>query len=66
MIYSKDYVNIIQIIQGLQEKIMIGKIIYSEAYNSKSEAYAKEKQIKSWKNRDCIEQLIKRSSEHPD
>ena len=42
------------------------KIIYSEIYYTKSEAYKRERQVKKWKNRERIEQLIKRGSEHPD
>lgn len=41
-------------------------LIYSEQYDSKMEAMAREKQLKNWKNRERIEQLIKKGSEHPD
>jgi putative endonuclease len=33
-------------------------IVHSETYNTKSEALAREKQIKSWKSRSKIQQLI--------
>ena len=42
------------------------KLLYSEKYASKSDAYARERQIKNWKNRNRIEQLILKGSEHPD
>jgi putative endonuclease len=41
------------------------KIVYSEAFVSKDQAYAREREVKSWKSRKMIERLI-RSSEHPD
>jgi putative endonuclease len=39
-------------------------IVYSEDYNSKSDAYRRELEVKNWKNRKRIEKLI--GSEHPD
>lgn len=44
--------------KGFTGKINDWKMIYSEAYNTKSEALAREKQIKSWKSRIKIQQLI--------
>ena len=44
--------------KGFTGKINDWKMIYSEAYNTKSEAMAREKQIKSWKSRIKIQQLI--------
>jgi putative endonuclease len=51
-------------------------LVYSEGFNSKAEALKRELQFKSWKNRERIEALIRRSdgisgghtvgSEHPD
>jgi putative endonuclease len=41
-------------------------LIYSESFESKNEAMEREKQLKSWKNRERIEHLIKSGSEHPD
>ncbi|MBL7811480.1 MAG: GIY-YIG nuclease family protein, partial [Bacteroidetes bacterium] len=41
------------------------KIVYSEAFSSKTEAYARERQVKSWKSRKRIQALIA-GSEHPD
>ena len=40
------------------------KIVYTESFNTKTEAYARERQIKSWKSRKLIEKLT--GSEHPD
>ena len=34
------------------------KIVYTEKYNSKEEAYTREQQIKSWKSRIKIQKLI--------
>ncbi|MBL7103596.1 MAG: GIY-YIG nuclease family protein [Bacteroidales bacterium] len=42
------------------------KIVYTEKYISKSEAYARERQVKKWKNRKRIMRLIAKGSEHPD
>ena len=33
-------------------------IVYKEVFESKSEAYARERQIKSWKSRKLLEKLI--------
>ncbi|MEQ8908094.1 MAG: hypothetical protein RIC95_02795, partial [Vicingaceae bacterium] len=35
------------------------KVVYQEAFNSKKEAYARERQIKKWKSRKMIERIIK-------
>jgi putative endonuclease len=50
--------------KGFTGKALDWKIIYTEDYNSKSEAYQREREIKNWKNRKMIEKLI--GSEHPD
>ncbi len=44
------------------------KIVYTEKYPTKSEAYARERQVKKWKSRKAIEKLINSSvgSAHPD
>ena len=43
------------------------ELVYSESYGSKLEAYARERQVKKWKSRKRIMELIeKSSSEHPD
>jgi len=39
-------------------------IVYSEDYNSKSDAYRRKLEIKNWKSRKRIEKLI--GSDHPD
>ena len=36
-------------------------LVYSEYFNSKSEAMAREKQLKMWKSKERIRQLIERS-----
>ena len=34
------------------------KVVWSESFSSKEEAYAREREIKSWKSRKRIEQLV--------
>ncbi len=51
---------------GFTGKFNDWKIVYSEKFNTKTEAYARERQVKKWKNRQRIEQLISKNSEHPD
>jgi len=41
-------------------------LVYSELFDTKKEAMAREVQIKKCKNRERIEQLISAGSEHPD
>ena len=41
-------------------------LLYTECFESKKEALAREKQLKNWKNRNRLESLIKSGSEHPD
>jgi len=41
-------------------------LTYSELFESKKEAMDREKQLKNWKNRERLEALIKKGSEHPD
>ena len=41
-------------------------LAYSESFETKKEAMAREKQLKNWKNRERLESLIKSGSEHPD
>jgi len=43
--------------KGYTAKADDWKLVYSEEYFNKSEAYARERQLKNWKNRDRIEQL---------
>ena len=42
------------------------QLVYSERFDTKKEAMSREKQLKSWKNRERIEALIIAGSEHPD
>ena len=43
------------------------EIVYKEDYNSKSKAYAREREVKKWKSKKLIIKLIKgKGSEHPD
>jgi putative endonuclease len=41
-------------------------LVYSQPFSQKNEALKREKQIKSWKSRKKIIQLIQAGSEHPD
>ncbi len=44
--------------KGFTGKFKDWKIVYTESYKSKSEAYKRERQIKKWKSRQMIEALI--------
>ena len=52
--------------KGFTGKANDWKLVYSEEYSLKCEAYARERQVKSWKSKNRIESLIANSSEHPD
>ena len=53
--------------KGYTGKANDWRLVYSEQYSDKKSAYARERQVKSWKSRTMIENLIGRSgSEHPD
>ena len=41
-------------------------IVYVESYETKDDAYARERKVKSWKSRALIEKLVSHGSEHPD
>ena len=41
-------------------------LVYTEDYENKSEAEAREKQLKKWKNKERLEMLITKSFEHHD
>ena len=51
--------------EGFTGKYRDWVIIYSEKYDTKKLAYAREREVKKWKSRKMIERLIA-SSEHPD
>ncbi len=44
--------------KGFTAKAKDWKIVYTEEYPSKEDAYERERQIKSWKDRDKIQALI--------
>ncbi|HTM92889.1 MAG TPA: GIY-YIG nuclease family protein [Flavisolibacter sp.] len=48
--------------KGFSGKVNDWKVVYTEAYETKELAYAREREIKSWKSRIRIERLI--GSEH--
>jgi putative endonuclease len=52
--------------KGFTGKVNDWEIVYTEIYATKEEAYFKERQIKKWKSRKRIEEMIAKSSEHPD
>jgi putative endonuclease len=41
------------------------ELVYSEIFENKSDAYSREKEIKSWKSKLRISRLISAGSEHP-
>ena len=41
-------------------------IVYFEVFNSKAEAYKREREIKAWKSKAKIRKLINEGTEHPD
>ena len=44
--------------KGFTGRAVDWKIVYSEEYNSKEEAYARERQVKKWKSKQMIVNLI--------
>ena len=44
--------------KGFSGKADDWKLMYSEIYDTKIEAYAREREVKKWKSRKKIEQLI--------
>ncbi len=48
--------------KGFTSRAKDWKIVYTEAFETKSEAMSQEKQLKKWKNKERIETLIDRSS----
>ena len=48
--------------KGFTSKASDWKIMYTEAFEDKAGALARQRQLKSWKNRARLESLIKRSS----
>ncbi len=46
--------------KGFTGKTGDWRIMYSEEYTTKSEAYFRERQVKAWKNRNTIKKLISR------
>jgi len=55
--------------KGFTGKVNDWKLVYSEKFNTKKAAYARERQVKAWKNRKRVENLIVKfnaGSEHPD
>ncbi len=52
--------------KGFTGKVNDWILKYSEKYDSKESAYFREREIKKWKSRKKIEELIAKGSEHPD
>ena len=54
--------------EGFTSRYKLDRLVYWEKFKSVHYAIAREKQLKGWKNRDRIEQLIKKRQglEHPD
>ncbi len=51
--------------KGFTSKGQPWKLLYTENYLVKKDAMAREKVLKSWKDRSRIERLIQGGSEHP-
>ena len=49
--------------KGFTGKANDWELVYSESYDSKTEAYARERQVKKWKSRRNIEALIKKQKD---
>ena len=49
--------------KGFTGKANDWKLVHSESYDTKTEAYARERQVKKWKNRRNIESLIKNNKD---
>ena len=47
--------------KGFTGKTNDWKVVYTETFETKSEAYAKERQAKAWKNRNRIKAIIEQS-----
>ena len=45
--------------KGFTGKANDWKVVYSENFNNKNDAYKREQQVKKWKNKSKIETLIK-------
>ena len=52
--------------KGFTGKFHDWKVFYIERFQTKSEAYQRELQVKRWKNKKRIEKLSSAGSEHPD
>jgi putative endonuclease len=49
--------------KGFTGKVNDWKIVYTEVYTTKPEAYARERQVKSWKSRKAIKKLINQNKQ---
>jgi len=58
--------------KGFTGRAQDWKIVYTEDFSDKKEAYFRERQVKSWKSRKAIDKLVSKSRirskklEHPD
>ena len=52
--------------KGFTAKAKDWFVVYFESFENKSSAYRRELQIKSWKSKKKIRQLIRNCIEHPD
>ncbi|MDN3694462.1 hypothetical protein QWZ06_20380 [Chryseobacterium tructae] len=67
-ICKKDLEDTFQTTKDLHQKVKDWIIIYTESFNSKIDAYKREREIKEWKSKAKITALINSSNriEHPD
>jgi predicted GIY-YIG superfamily endonuclease len=62
--YWKDYVSTSPITKGYTGRFHDWEIVYSEQFETKKLAYAREREVKSWKSKKRIVSLIA-GSKHP-
>ena len=46
--------------KGYTSRAKDWKLVYQESYESKSEAYGRERELKSWKSRKKLEELVRK------
>ena len=52
--------------KGFTGKVKDWELKYKEEFHTKKDAYARERQVKKWKSKTRVAELIARGSEHPD
>ena len=52
--------------KGFTGRVNDWRVVYTESYSTKSEAYARERKVKFWKSRKLVEELVAKGLEYPD